>query len=752
MNRAVSNQILADDVAEFCASLLKRQNRLEPARDYWSHSAYYFDPLEPSMFDFRLNSTTRFDQDEPTSAALAGGGFVTVWQDSEIEGSFNDGIYGYITTDTVFKREFRIAEDPDYNEFDPVIEALPGGGFVVGWFTNGPDDQGYDDPYDTPYVRFFDADAEPITGDIQLAPSQQGDVYLRDIAVLADNSVLFLTEETQSVSTFIWDHTARRYSETGTLLDGPKDILTDIRTSAAQGFVTYHPEVRVIPLNDGGYLTTFWANTGEVNGINLLGEVFTRAYNANGSARSNPINISSQASATNYSKFDHPEIADLENGRVLVAWDADFDDWQDTNDDYVSIQYRYLNYDGQPVSQIFSLEPPQEEIFKENDEFEQVVSLGGGYAGIVFKEFSEEDSDFYQDIYDIRMQIIDPLGQKFGPAISLVNTLKEDPDFVEVTVLNSGEILTTYHAEASDHDVYATIFDDLVSEIVPVEAGAPAQDDIFFFNANTGSVGRFEMPFASWSGVGTAGSGWQARGTGLFDSDDTSSDILWFNPTTGAVGRFDLDGSSTSWSGIGRAGTGWEVMGAGDFNGDGVDDILWFNDVTNTSGQFRMSAGSGNWASIGVSGSSWDFSGIGDFNADGIEDILWWNAASKSLGQFRMSASSKTWENIAKLGTGYEVVGTGDFDGDGSDDILVFNSTVRKLGMFEMDGGSANWAFLGTTGTGWRVAGTGDFDNSGTDDILWRHTDGRIGQYQMDGPDFSWNNIGNAGADWDVLL
>lgn len=294
-----------------------------------------------------------------------------------------------------------------------------------------------------------------------------------------------------------------------------------------------------------------------------------------------------------------------------------------------------------------------------------------------------------------------------------------------------------------------------IGEALPDPGTNPVtHDNIVFFNDATGAVGQFVMPAASWSGIGTAGSGWEARGLGHFDNDDTEADILWFNESTGAVGRYDMEGGvNTGWDAIGQAGSGWDVGGAGDFNGDGVDDILWYNDAANSVGQFRMDgAASPSWVGVGATGSAWSLAGIGDLNGDDTDDILWFNQSTGSLGQFRMSDTGQTWAGIAGLGSGYEVAATGDFNGDGTDDVLVFNSATRAVGQFDMDGGTPDWISLGTAGVGWSIEGTGDFNADGNDDILWRHSDGSIGQYQMDGDTYTWDAIGVAGSAWDAVL
>lgn len=296
---------------------------------------------------------------------------------------------------------------------------------------------------------------------------------------------------------------------------------------------------------------------------------------------------------------------------------------------------------------------------------------------------------------------------------------------------------------------------------------ANGADDILFFNDSTNTVGQFQMPTGNWKGVGTAGNGWKAVGTGLFDNDDSSTDILWFNENSGNVGRYDMDGGSNAgWNGITRAGSGWEAVGAGDFNNDGIDDILWFNEATGKVGQHQVSASGASWMGVGSTGSGWEVAGVDDLNADGIDDILWQNKTNGGLGQFQMAADgSKTWVSLGSMGSGFEVVGTGDFwstayiNSPTSDhnDILVFNDSTGALGHFDLyaQNGSlgVDWIGMGTGGSGWSVQGTGDFDADGVDDILWRKDDGRMGIYDLiNAAEFGWVELNPAGTEWDVII
>lgn len=279
-------------------------------------------------------------------------------------------------------------------------------------------------------------------------------------------------------------------------------------------------------------------------------------------------------------------------------------------------------------------------------------------------------------------------------------------------------------------------------------------DDILFFNGDTRTVGQFVMDDASWAGVGSAGVGWAARGTGIMDGNDDSYDILWFNSTTGNVGRFDMvDGVRDSWSGMSQAGSGWDVRGLGDFNGDGISDILWFNESSGSIGQFRVSdAGTSSWRGVGTTGTGWDLVEIGNFNDDNNDDLLFYNSSTQTMGQFRMLDNGKEWNTIGTVQNGYEIAATGDFNGDGYDDILVFNIFSRQVAQYNMANGTPTFELIETLAEGWTIEGTGDFTQDGKDDILLRKDTGTVGQWIMDGSDYTYDAIGWATPEWDIVL
>lgn len=322
--------------------------------------------------------------------------------------------------------------------------------------------------------------------------------------------------------------------------------------------------------------------------------------------------------------------------------------------------------------------------------------------------------------------------------------------------LDDGSLTLTGDYRASTFEI-TRYFDDFADFDAPastiIRLEKITAENIIFYNASTRTVGQFEMPDASWSGIGSAGAGWATRGTADFSLVDDVPDILWFNATTGSVGMFVMNESGfVGWSGIGRAGQGWDVKGTGDFTGDGIDEILWHNAQSNQVGQFRLrDYGGVDWVGVGQAGSAWDVAAIADFNNDDIDDILWVNESTGALGQFRMSATSKTWVGVGKMGDGWSVAGTGNFNGAGEDDILVFHEASRKVGYLDVTDDGVNWVSLGGYGAGWNIAGVGDYSGDAIDDVLWRNETGQLGMFELNGTEYGWTAIGFAGEAWDVI-
>jgi len=127
--------------------------------------------------EFHSSTTTSNNQDEPSVAGLAGGGFVVIWSSLWQDDSMK-GVYGQLHDDTGGKvgEEFQIHTWTDGNQERVSVAALSNGGFVASWDTAT---SVYGDSYEV-FAQLLDAGGSKVgeefwvnsfTQDIQSTPA-----------------------------------------------------------------------------------------------------------------------------------------------------------------------------------------------------------------------------------------------------------------------------------------------------------------------------------------------------------------------------------------------------------------------------------------------------------------------------------------------------------------------------------------------------------------------------------------------------
>ena len=123
-----------------------------------------FDPQDLKIgSEVQVNTTTIGDQEKPAVAMNAAGDFVVVWaSQSNFADSYD--IYGQIfRSNQPFGSNFLINSTIPYAQTRPVVTWKNAGGFIVVWDSWMQDggDRGV-------FARFFDADGNPVSGEIQV--------------------------------------------------------------------------------------------------------------------------------------------------------------------------------------------------------------------------------------------------------------------------------------------------------------------------------------------------------------------------------------------------------------------------------------------------------------------------------------------------------------------------------------------------------------------------------------------------------
>lgn len=130
----------------------------------------------------QVNTEAMEDQRDADIAMLAGGGFVVVW-DSDLQDGSLRGIYGQLFDGAGAPDgdEFLVNLTTDGDQNDAVVAPAAAGGFVVAWETQPPASR-----FEDIVLRLFDADAQPMTGEIPVNTTTTGDQ--EDIDIAADSS------------------------------------------------------------------------------------------------------------------------------------------------------------------------------------------------------------------------------------------------------------------------------------------------------------------------------------------------------------------------------------------------------------------------------------------------------------------------------------------------------------------------------------------------------------------------------------
>lgn len=141
--------------------------------------------------EFLVNTTILGAQDQPTIASLSNGGFVVVWRDqSGVGDSSGSGLKAQIFNASGAKvgSEFQVNTTTLFAQDQPVVTAIPGGGFAVSWRDNSVlsgDPNGFGIK-----AQVFDNLGNKQGGEFQLNTTVLGDQQMPSIAALASGALV----------------------------------------------------------------------------------------------------------------------------------------------------------------------------------------------------------------------------------------------------------------------------------------------------------------------------------------------------------------------------------------------------------------------------------------------------------------------------------------------------------------------------------------------------------------------------------
>jgi Ca2+-binding RTX toxin-like protein len=207
---------------------------------------------------FRANSHVQDSQFDPYVAGLLDGGFIVTWTSNNQDGS-GGGVYGqrYNALGAKVGGEFLVNTTTSNSQHDVSVVSLLDGGFVVTWTSDGQDGSG-----SGIYGQRYDASGVAVGTEFQVNTTVTGNQDGSDSTRLADGGFV-VTWRSYDTSSSTWYGYGQRYDATGLAQDDEFVIGAIVDTE--QG-------VMVEALSDGGFVTVFVGADGDGTGV------FSRVY------------------------------------------------------------------------------------------------------------------------------------------------------------------------------------------------------------------------------------------------------------------------------------------------------------------------------------------------------------------------------------------------------------------------------------------------------------------------------------------
>ncbi len=247
--------------------------------------------------EFPVNSFTVADQGYPAVAIDATGQFLVVWESYGQDQSFG-GIYAqhYDSDGMPIGGEFRVHTTTLDNQNDPDIVATADG-FIVTWESDQVDMEG-----EAVVLQFFDQNADPVGGEIQVNASEADDQENPSIAALPDGTfaVVWESDGQDGIGESV---VARVFDADGVPVSG--EILLNSTVTGDQ------EDPRLAANGTDGFLAVW-------EGPSPMGddEVWGRHFDAMGQVVGDEFRINTETADDQ----DTVAVAGGAPGRFLVAW------------------------------------------------------------------------------------------------------------------------------------------------------------------------------------------------------------------------------------------------------------------------------------------------------------------------------------------------------------------------------------------------------------------------------------------------
>ncbi len=255
--------------------------------------------------EFPINVNPEARQVSPQVTGLSDGGFVVVWTDWAQEGDGRSGVFGqrYDANGDKVDDEFHINTTIDGFQSVEDIKALSNGGFVVTWSSTDQDGDGTG-----VYSQVYDASADKVGVETLVNTSTTGNQSQSQVTALDDGG--FIVTWTSDISPDRHNRNSNVILQRFNALGEKVGAEVPVNTSATglQG------DSDITVLSDGSYVVV-WRSIDQTNGIR---SIFTQRYASDGTALGAETFLASSEAILNSS----PEVTALSDGGYVIVWNT----------------------------------------------------------------------------------------------------------------------------------------------------------------------------------------------------------------------------------------------------------------------------------------------------------------------------------------------------------------------------------------------------------------------------------------------
>jgi hypothetical protein len=382
--------------------------------------------------EFLINTQVLGSQVDPQVAGLAGGGFVVTWtdQDSNVDGS-GWGVFAqqYSAGGTPQGSPFLVNTTTSSSQYEPTIAALNDGGYLIAYRDGG----NADGSADGVFAQRYDASGATAGVEFQINTQASSNQFDPGVASLADDGFVVVWTSVTSGSTGDgdgWGTFGQRYDAAGNAVGGEFQVNTNIQSSQYEAVVT--------GLTGGGFVVT-WRDDSGLDGSGS--GIFAQVYDAGGA----PVGGEFRVNETTSNSQTEPAIAALDNGGFAVAW-------RDGNsaDDIFAQQYDAA---GNRIDGEFRVNTET----ASTQASPSIAGLPGGNFVVAWQSFTSGSAGD-GDSYGISHQLFGDVGDFSSQAAPVLEAFNSEVTFAESAV-NAGPQLLDANAAVAVSDADSGDFD-----------------------------------------------------------------------------------------------------------------------------------------------------------------------------------------------------------------------------------------------------------------------------------------------------